>query len=152
MRIVPADRARLDEVLAAYRWLFEPPGEQPPDWDPERAGRALAAATSSDRANVLVALDGDRIIGFCTAYLDLESVRFGRRCWVEDLAVDPERRSRGVGAALLDAARQWAWESGATHLELDTADAREDAQRFYDRQAPSWRSVSYAWKLGGSGR
>jgi GNAT superfamily N-acetyltransferase len=83
----------------------------------------------------------------CTAYLDLDSVRFGPRCWVEDLAVDPGTRSQGVGHALLGAARRWARDAGATHLELDTAEARTDARRFYERERPSWRSISYAWKL-----
>jgi GNAT superfamily N-acetyltransferase len=74
-------------------------------------------------------------------------VRFGRRCWVEDLAVDPESRSQGIGAALLAEARRWAEARGATHLELDTAEARTDARRFYERERPSWRSISYAWRL-----
>ena len=66
---------------------------------------------------------------------------------MEDLAVDPDSRSHGVGARLLEAARDWARAEGATHLELDTAEARTDAQRFYERERPSGRSISYAWKL-----
>lgn len=31
-------------------------------------------------------LDG-RLVGLCTAYDDIESVRFRRRVWVEDFAV-----------------------------------------------------------------
>ena len=55
-----------------------------------------------------------------------------------------------TGAAaqsLLDAAREWARERGATHLELDSGEARTEAHRFYERERPSWRSVSYAWEL-----
>ena len=77
----------------------------------------------------------------------MNSVRFGCRCWVEDLVVDPERRSEGVGKALLDAAKDWARERGATHLELDSGDARLDAHRFYEREAPSWTSRQFAWEL-----
>jgi GNAT superfamily N-acetyltransferase len=76
-------------------------------------------------------------------------VRFGRRCWVEDLAVDPGRRSQGIGGGLLDEAASWAASKEATHLELDTAETRTDAQRFYERRRPAWRSISYAWLLGG---
>ena len=43
------------------------------------------------------------------------------RCWVEDLAVNPEHRSQGVGKALLDAAKEWARERGATHLSSTAA-------------------------------
>jgi GNAT superfamily N-acetyltransferase len=135
-----------DAVLALYEWLFAAPGVRPPGWDPERARGALRGAMESPRAAVLVADDG-ALVGLCTGYLDLDSVRFGSRCWVEDLAVAPARRSQGIGSALLTATRDWARERGATHLELDTGKARVDAQRFYEREQPSWRSIGYAWTL-----
>ena len=90
-------------------------------WDERRAAVALRDAIESHDACVLVAEDGGELIGICTAYQDMHSVRFGYRVWVEDLAVDPDRRSQGVGRALLGAARDWARERGATHLELDSA-------------------------------
>jgi GNAT superfamily N-acetyltransferase len=140
--------ARADEVDAVvplYEWLFAPPGTRPPSWDERRAARSLARAIASPESTVLVAADGPALIGLCTAYLDLDSVRFGLRCWVEDLAVHPERRSEGVGAALLDAAGGWARRHGATHLELDSALARTDAHRFYERREPVAKGYSYSW-------
>jgi GNAT superfamily N-acetyltransferase len=144
VQIRAAQAADIDAVLAAYQWLFDPPGSQPPMWDPERAAERLAAAIEGEDSEVLVE---DSIAGFCTVYYDLESVRFGRRAWVEDLAVDPARRSTGIGKALLDAAKDWARERGASHLELDSAEVRADAHRFYDREQPSWRSISFGWVL-----
>ncbi len=145
--IRPAREDETELVLPLYEALFEPPGSRPESWDENRAARALAAAIRSERCAVLVAERGDRLVGVCTAYLDLDSVRFGPRCWVEDLAVLADDRSTGVGAALLAEARSWAKAAGATHLELDTAEQRTDARRFYERERPSWRSISYAWKL-----
>jgi len=147
--IRPARDGEAEDLLPTYEWLFAPPGSRPAAWDEQRAARALAGAIGSDDSAVLVAEANGRPIGLCTAYLDLNSVRFGPRCWVEDLAVDPAHRSQGVGAALLEEARSWAHGAGATHLELDTAEARADAQRFYERERPSWRSISYAWLLDG---
>jgi GNAT superfamily N-acetyltransferase len=141
--------AQADEVEAlvgCYDWLFAPPGSQPPMWDAEKAASRLADAIESTHAEVLVADDGE-IVGFCTVYLDIDSVRFGRRAWVEDLAVDDARRSQGIGKALLDAAKDWARERGASHLELDSAEVRAGAHRFYEREQPSWRSVSFGWVL-----
>jgi GNAT superfamily N-acetyltransferase len=142
-----ARESEVEVVLPLYEALFEPPGSRPESWDRARAAETLGAAIRSGDSAVLVAEREGRLVGVCTAYLDLDSVRFGRRCWVEDLAVDRDSRSLGVGAALLAEAKRWAKRSGATHLELDTAEPRTDAQRFYERQRPSWRSVSYAWKL-----
>jgi hypothetical protein len=36
---------------------------------------------------------------------------------------------------------------GASHLELDSAEARVAAHRFYERELPSWRSVCFGWEL-----
>lgn len=101
-----------------------------------------------DEAAVFVADAAGEVIGFCTVYLDIPSVRFGQRSWVEDLAVHPERRSAGIGRQLLAAAKDWARERGATHLELDSATSRVAAHRFYKREQPSWRSVCFGWELG----
>jgi GNAT superfamily N-acetyltransferase len=136
-----------ERILGMYEWLFAPPGSVPPGWDPERARAAIEAAIGDEASTVLVAEHRGDLLGLCTAYLDLNSIRFGSRCWVEDLAVSPEHRSQGIGGALLEAAKAWAREHGATHLELDSGEARKKAQRFYERKRPSWRSISYAWKL-----
>jgi GNAT superfamily N-acetyltransferase len=102
--------------------------------DAVRARERLGEALASPRSAILVAEDGGALIAFCTAYLEFDSVRLGRRCWVEDFAVEPERRSQGVGTALLNAAKGWARGAGATHLELDSGLARTDAHRFYERE------------------
>ena len=134
-------------VLTMYEWLFEPPGSLPPAWDPERATAALKEAIGSERSVVLVAEHRGELLGFATAYLELNSVRYGERCWIEDLAVSPAHRSQGVGKGLLEAAKDWARERGATHLELDSGDARREAHRFYEREEPAWAGRQYSWVL-----
>jgi GNAT superfamily N-acetyltransferase len=136
-------------IVSLYGWLFAPPGSKPESWDEARAVAALREAINSDRSVVLVAeRGGGALIGFITVYLDLNSVRFGYRAWVEDLAVHPEERSKGFGRALLDAAKTWARKRGATHLELDSALARTDAHRFYEREGSEYKAYSFGWTLG----
>jgi GNAT superfamily N-acetyltransferase len=142
-----AQPAEVERVLGMYEWLFAPPGSVPPGWDAERAREALAEAIEADPSVILVAEHRGELLGFASAYLELNSVRFGRRCWVEDLAVSPEHRSQGVGKALLDAAKDWARERGATHLELDSGEARTEAHRFYEREEPAWKGLQYTWQL-----
>jgi GNAT superfamily N-acetyltransferase len=139
-----------DEVpalVAAYGWLFAPPGAHPPAWDPERAAERLRALIESHDGCALIAEGDGAVVGICTVSLDLESVRFGLRAWVEDLAVHPDHRSAGHGKALLDAAKDWGRSRGATHLELDSGEARADAHRFYEREGPSYKSVCFGWEL-----
>src|SRR5689334_3400749 len=85
-------------IVPLYDWLFAPPGGPAPGWDPVVAQERVLDLIGSANATVLVT---DDLSGFCTVMLDLRSVRFGQRAWVEDLAVDPARRSEGHGKALL---------------------------------------------------
>jgi Acetyltransferase (GNAT) domain len=89
-----------------------------PRWDPEHAATALQRAISSDTATVLIAAVDDGLIGCCTVYDHIDSVRFGRGVWVEDLAVHPGHRSQGVGRQLLDEAKCRAQARGSTQLQL----------------------------------
>jgi GNAT superfamily N-acetyltransferase len=146
-KVREAQSAEVERVLGMYEWLFAPPGSVPPRWDPDHARAAIAHAIEDPESAVLVAEHRGDLLGLCTAYLDMNSIRFGPRCWVEDLAVSPDHRSQGVGKALLDAAKEWARQRGASHLELDSGDDRKDAHRFYEREGPSWRSVCFAWEL-----
>jgi GNAT superfamily N-acetyltransferase len=137
----------LDHIIVGYEWLFEPPASRPPQWSPERAAAALRRAITSDAAVVLIATVDDQLVGLCTAYDDIESVGFGRRVWVEDLAVHPDQRSRGIGKQLLDEAKRWAQSRGASLLQLASSEARTDAHRFYEREQPDSRSISFGWQL-----
>ena len=92
-------------------------------------------------------IENQTVVGFATVYLDIVSVRFGQRAWVEDLAVAPQRRSSGIGKALLDATKTWARDHGAVWLGLESGAARVDAHRFYEREGPDGWSRSFRWTL-----
>jgi GNAT superfamily N-acetyltransferase len=143
----PAAPEEAGKVVQCYDWLFAPPGRRPADWDERRAEEFIRRMTSSSDASVYVATSKGLIVGLFIVYLDIESVRFGRRAWIEDLAVHPDYRSRGIGKRLLEEAKRWGRSHGATHLELETGEARIDAQRFYEREHPVSRSKCYRWEL-----
>ena len=130
----------------SLRWLFAPPGQQPADWSITRAKR-VEATIRDDRSIVLVTEVDQQLAGFATVYLDLVSVRFGQRAWVEDLAVAPDRRSQDVGHALLERAKSWARDRGAKRLGLESGAVRLDAHRFYEREQPDGHSRSFHWQL-----
>src|SRR5439155_22096315 len=79
----------ISSLIAAYEWLFAPPGSRPPGWDERRAAVVSREAISSRVSVVLDADTAGEVLGFITAYFELHSVRFGHRVWVEDFAVDP---------------------------------------------------------------
>jgi GNAT superfamily N-acetyltransferase len=134
-------------VVDACDWLFAPPSTTPSLWDAKVAAERLHQLCDSVTSTGFVANDGEGLVGFCTVYLDFVSIRIGQRAWVNELAVDPVRRSQGIGKQLLEAAQGWARDKGATHLALDSGMGRVDAHRFYRREDPSWESMSFGWLL-----
>lgn len=131
---MPEDEAA---ALALIEELFEPPGVRAPGYTDERGRAGFKHAVHDRDADVLLALDGDRAVGLASVYADILSIRYGPRCWLQDLIVTSSYRGRGVGATLLDAANEWARDRGCTHLELSSGEGRKDAHRFYRAQGMS---------------
>ena len=102
-----------------------------PRYSKERGSAGFKYAVHDRDADVLLALDDERIVGLASVYADILSIRYGPRCWLQDLVVTASHRSRGIGAQLVDAATEWARERGCTHLELSSGEGRKDAHRFY---------------------
>jgi GNAT superfamily N-acetyltransferase len=132
VKIRAAGAEEIDAALELYQWLFEPSGYRHDIGKrPKRAKRSPRPSRTSTRP---CSLPNQVLVS------SSESSAFR----VEDLAVEPSRRSAGVGKALLDAAKAWAKMGGATHLELDTGLARTGAQRFYERENPIAKGYSYS--------
>jgi GNAT superfamily N-acetyltransferase len=129
--IRPATLSDEKAVLDLIEELFAPPGARPKLYTREGGGERFGASIAGPDGDVLLAEEDGVAVGLASVYVDIESIRFGRRCWLEDLVVTSTRRSGGVGRALLEAATAWARERGCTHLELNSGNGRKDAHRFY---------------------
>jgi GNAT superfamily N-acetyltransferase len=95
------------------------------------------------RPLILLALDGDRTVGGLFAETQLAWLR------ISIMAVAPERRSQGIGTALLAAAEQQAVDRGCRHAYVDTMEYQ--APRFYLEhgfavvgEIPDWDSHGHA--------
>ncbi len=120
-----------DATLDLIEELFEPPGVRPRGYTPERAREGVRYCTESSQADILLAEVDGVIVGLATVYVDFPSIRFGVRCYLQDLVVASTSRGEGIGRLLLDAATDWARERGCSHLQLDSGLGRKDAHRFY---------------------
>ncbi len=136
------------EFVRGLEWLFDPPGSRPPDWNHDRAVERTTQVLAGERAALFEARsDQDQLVGAASVYLDILSVRFGRRASIEDLAVHPGWRSRGVGTRLLTTARAWAHEQGADYIFLESGVARTEAHRFYLREGASHAAAAFRWTI-----
>ncbi|MFE5219465.1 MULTISPECIES: GNAT family N-acetyltransferase [unclassified Streptomyces] len=123
LRVRPAGPDDLDAVLAFWKTAAE--GTSISD---DRAG--VERLVERDPDALLLAESGGELVGTVIAGFD------GWRCHLYRLAVHPERRRRGIGAALLAAA-----EERFTRLGGRRADAMVLVRNESGQQA--WRAAGY---------
>ena len=125
-----ADSRELGAVLTFWATAAEN-ASRPPD-----TPGALAALHLRDPDALIVAVEGDRIVGTIIAGWD------GWRCHLYRLAVDPQRRRNGIGRALIEAAENRIRALGGTRIDAMVLDDNPGAHaiwaaRDYHRQ-PDW--------------
>ncbi|NUT36325.1 MAG: GNAT family N-acetyltransferase [Hamadaea sp.] len=148
IQIRRSQRGSAAEFVGGLEWLFDPPGSRPANWDRRRAVDRTRQLLDQENVALFEARSQqDQLVGVASVYLDILSVRFGRRASIEDLAVHPGWRSRGVGASLLTAARSWAHEQGADYVFLESGVARAEAHRFYLREGATHAAASFRWTI-----
>jgi GNAT superfamily N-acetyltransferase len=131
------------ELFDAYRQFYGQPADYP------LAEAFLRDRFASNDSAVFLAADaqsGDGV-GFVQLYPSFSSVA-ARRIWIlNDLFVAPAARHRGVGRALLDAARVHAASTGAKRLVLSTATANREARALYESFGFKQEDVFLVYKL-----
>lgn len=157
--VAPAELAEAGEVtLAAYRSL---PGQVLTDG---YAADLRDVAARAAGATVLVAVDGEHVVGCVTLVEDRsspwsESLVAGE-VGVRMLGVAPAARGRGVGTALLGACLERARGIGASRAVLHSTPAMTAAHRIYLRAgfrraperdvvlSPELRLMAFTLELG----
>lgn len=131
------------EVAAALAVMLQgslhPDGERPEH--PDAYWRAAEETTARGGA-VLVALEGGEVVGLCQVMVLRHFQHAGGLCAeLESVFVREDRRARGVGGALLEAAEELARERGCYRVQLTSNVVRADAHRFYEAHgyAPTHR-------------
>ena len=110
---------QVDPVLALEEALFE---------DERRsAGLFWSELGQVDTRHYVVALDGDRVVGYAGL------CDYPDEAWVQTMAVAPTAQGAGVGAALLQDLLDEADRRGQRTVALDVRADNEPAQRLYAR-------------------
>ena len=124
-RAGPEDLGSLIPLFDAYREFYELPS------DPPAGERFLHDRFTRGESVVFLAEENGAVVGFTQLYPLFSSISLGRIYVLNDLFVTPSARRKGVGGALLEAARSWADSEGVHYLELSTA-VDNPAQRLYE--------------------
>ena len=125
--------ATVDDVEALCGLLAQLPVDGPGHVPADRARAVLPEVVGDLRRRLLVACDGDRIVGTADVIV-LPNLTHGGRPYanVENVVVDASARGQGVGHALMDAVMAHARACGCYKVQLQSNDERLDAHRFYD--------------------
>lgn len=124
-----ADLQLIVELSNAYAIDPMGLGEPLPMSVQENLSRALPNVRN---ALVLLAFEGEKAIGIATCFQGFSTFKAAPLINIHDIAVLPEARGKGVGAALLEAVKEKARERGCCKVTLEV---REDnaARHLYER-------------------
>lgn len=103
------------------------------DKTPQSYARYLSSQLGKDDVLVIVAEEGDAIVGYCYGAIegyDYMALR-GPAGVLHDLFVDPRKRRCGLGRALIEAAVDALAQRGATQIVLSTAYQNEVGKRLF---------------------
>lgn len=103
--------------------------------DPDSAKEFLCARIDNNESVIFWALDEDNItgMGFVQLYPIFSSVGMKRLWLLNDLYVHTDYRKMGVGEALMEKAREFAVETKAKGIILETEKTNAQAQNLYDK-------------------
>lgn len=96
---------------------------------------------------LIAARDGADVVG-ALGYRIVRDIHWGRTLYVDDLIVEDARRSDGVGAQLIDAAKARAHDLACDHIRLCSGLDRAAAHRFYAKNGFERSSLQFVFSLG----
>ena len=129
-KIIEANIKHLDEVARLFN-LYRIFYEQPDDL--ERAYNFIKGRMEMKESIIFVSDNADGTLsGFVQLYPSFCSVSTIPMLILYDLFVDPDTRTKGIGRALMNKARQYAQENGFKRLELSTAKDNFIGQSLYE--------------------
>jgi ribosomal protein S18 acetylase RimI-like enzyme len=130
----PEEYAEIGEITAgAYREFVRSEG----DWE-DYLGHIADVEGRADRTTILVAVEGDRIVGSATLELvdrvepEDDPTLHPEEAHIRMVGVDPGLRRRGIARALLEECFERARLEGKTFVTLHTTERMTAAQRMYE--------------------
>ncbi|MGH2985001.1 MAG: GNAT family N-acetyltransferase [Solirubrobacterales bacterium] len=124
-RATPADAQQVAQLLYEFQIEFSEP-------TPEVPVLAERYAQLLESGEMTVLLVGGGPEGFAQLRFRPTVYSNGLDAYLEELYVVPERRGRGLGRALLEAAMDTARSQGATRMDLSTSEGDVAARGLYE--------------------
>lgn len=117
----------LTKLFDLYRQFYQQTS------DVDGARKFLKERIKNEESVAFIALDGVDPLGFVQLYPSFSSVSMKRSWVLNDLFVTKHARGMGVGENLIKTALEFAEETGAKGVFLETAADNTTAQRLYEK-------------------
>ncbi|MGH2607748.1 MAG: GNAT family N-acetyltransferase [Tepidiformaceae bacterium] len=146
MLVRDAHEGDLEALLALYVQLSA--GNASTTVEAARPG--LQALLADERVRLLVAEDEGRVVGTATLVV-VPNLTHDGQPWaqVENVVVEDSLRGTGVGRLVMDECVRLAWAAGCYKVQLQSADHREGAHRFYEGMGFKASSLGFRLYRGG---
>jgi len=145
-------RTATGEDLAAIRalfWQLDTHAIESQPWHycrGERADEYLLGLIEDENADFLLAERNGEIVGFSQLSFkwtrDIPVLVPCKFAYIQDFVVREDLRGQGIGAALMEASKDWARARGAGYLRLGVLAGNLGAQRFYARHGLAPQAIT----------
>jgi ribosomal protein S18 acetylase RimI-like enzyme len=132
---------RLSVLFNQYRIFYNQAS------DLEAAKKFLQERFQNKDSIVFAANDNGEMIGFTQLYPSFSSVSMKRLWILNDLYVEKSYRRKGAAKLLMNAAEEYAKESGAVRVILATQISNTNAQQFYEARGYTKDEEFYHYAL-----
>jgi GNAT superfamily N-acetyltransferase len=129
--IRPAKSADISRMCGLLSELFSIESDFSPDSQKQAKGLSLLLTDSSGLSAVLVAEEGDEIIGMCSVQTLISTAQGGPVGLLEDLIVRKDHRGNGIGTRLLAEIFRWCDTKKISRLQLLRDADNESVLKFY---------------------
>lgn len=119
------DVALLAQLFDAYRVYYDK------ESDIKGAEDFLNERIRNKESVIYVAVDGGKLVGFVQLYPIYSSTRMKRLWLLNDLYVDTNYRSKGIGELLLEKSKKFAVATNSCGLQLETVKINSKANNLY---------------------
>ena len=130
IQIDTATEADLDTMVSLLRELYDIVADQQ-GLDTKAVAENLAILLTEPDSHLLVARDGDRVVGFINFTVRRNALHTGPSGLIDELVVIQSLRGSGVGRSLVMTAAETCRRLGCVELEVSTEKTNAAARRFY---------------------
>ncbi|MCB5191213.1 GNAT family N-acetyltransferase [Methylobacillus arboreus] len=130
--IRPAQAADIPALCNLLQQLFSIEQDFTPDSARQATGLQLLLANPKQGAILVAQNTEGKVVGMVSAQLVISTAQGSPAAWIEDMVIDKQWRSQGLGRRLLDDVLAWAKAQGATRAQLLVDMDNQPAIAYYD--------------------